>query len=59
MGENYTLTNSKLISKEINDYTYMDNEDLVEMIIPEGVTHIGERAFSKCKNRKFSIYWCE
>ena len=52
MGENYTLTNSKLISKEINDYTYMDNEDLVEMIIPEGVTHIGERAFSKCKNLK-------
>lgn len=52
MGENYTLTNSKLISKKINDYDYMDNEDLVEMVIPEGVTHIGERAFSKCKNLK-------
>lgn len=52
MGENYTFTNNKPISKKINDYAYLDNEDLVELIIPEGVTHIGERAFSKCKNLK-------
>ncbi len=52
MGENYTLTNTKLISKKINDYAYINNEDLIELVIPEGVTHIGERAFSKCKNLK-------
>ena len=52
MGGSYALTHSIVTSKKIDDYAYIENEDLTELMIPEGVTHIGERAFSKCKNLK-------
>jgi len=44
----YTING--LTHTKIKDYAYIGNEQLVELIIPDGVTHIGERAFSKCKN---------
>lgn len=63
MEKNIALTNNELISKKINDnvhygnshiedYAYINNQNLTELIIPEGITCIGERSFSKCKNLK-------
>lgn len=45
----------KYIEKEntiIDDFEYINNENLEEVIIKEGMTHIGERAFENCKNLK-------
>ena len=48
MEEKPTFTNSNIIK----DYAYANNEDLKELVIPEGITHIGEFAFANCKNLK-------
>ena len=52
MKKNYILNNTEIISEKINDYTFINNDNLTEIIIPEGVKHIGERAFLGCKNLK-------
>lgn len=39
-------------STKIENFKYINNEELEEVTIAEGVTHIGERAFEKCKNIK-------
>ena len=52
MKQNYILNNTEIISEKINDYTFINNDNLTEIIIPEGVKHIGERAFLGCKNLK-------
>lgn len=40
------------IYTKINSYEYINREDITEVIIPDGVTLIGERAFNNCKNLK-------
>lgn len=44
--------NTTSVSKKINDYSNFHNNDLVESVIPKGITEIGERVFSQCKNLK-------
>jgi len=56
MGEDYTLIHNIFTSKKINSYAHIEDEDLVELVIPEGITHIEERAFSKCKNLKRVVF---
>ena len=38
--------------KEIPEYAFRDNEELVKADIPQGVTSIGHGAFIRCKNLK-------
>lgn len=37
---------------KIPDLAYFNNQDIQEIKIPEGITEIGKRAFSKCSNLK-------
>ena len=42
----------KLKNTKIEDFKYINNETLEGVILEEGITHIGERAFENCKNLK-------
>lgn len=52
MGENNNVSNIEFLIEDISDYKFINNENLTELIIPEGTKHIGERAFMGCKNLK-------
>lgn len=52
MKENYSLINRKIVSEKIEDYAFIHNESLTELMIPEGIKYIGKRAFFGCKNLK-------
>lgn len=55
MAENskyFKLDKSILSKVSIDPFEYAEREDIREVIIPDGVTNIGERAFAKCINLK-------
>ena len=52
MGDVKPQIKSVPIYTKINNYEYINREDITEVIIPDGVTIIGERAFANCKNLK-------
>lgn len=43
---------SKLTNTAIKSYQYFENDNLTEIIIPEGIRTIDDCAFAKCKNLK-------
>ena len=50
--EIYKSPNSFDKSKRIDDYQYLEREDLTNFVFPDNITEIGERAFFMCKNLK-------
>lgn len=52
MQEKNSLLEEIKNTNNINDYAYINHEDLTILNIPNNIKRIGERAFSKCKNIK-------
>lgn len=48
MKENHIKANST----KIEDFKFAKNKELEEVVLEEGMTHIGERAFAECTNLK-------
>lgn len=48
--------NAKTSTTKIRDFKYINNDYLEEVVLEEGITHIGERAFKDCKKlRKIKL----
>lgn len=52
MEETKPIISNTRIESSIPSYTYINREDLTEVVLPEKINLIGERAFAKCKNLK-------
>lgn len=52
MGETKPIIPSIKIENSIPNYAYIEREDLTDIVLPESIKSIGERAFAKCKKLK-------
>lgn len=52
MGDTKPIIPSMKIETSIPNYAYINREDLTDIVLPESIKSIGERAFAKCKNLK-------
>lgn len=52
MRETKSIIPSIKIENSIPNYAYINRENLTDIVLPESIKSIGERAFAKCKNLK-------
>ena len=52
MSDNHYLLKNKIEEDKIKDCAFLNNDNLTELIIPENIKYIGEKAFAGCKNLK-------
>ena len=52
MGENKPIIPNAKIQTAISNYAFINRDDITDIVIPNGIKSIGERAFAKCKNLK-------
>ena len=50
MGENKPIITGTKIQTAISNYAFINREDITDIVIPNGIKSIGERAFEDCRN---------